>query len=111
VVPIFLFHLLLDKFSFAAIEKRRIHTTIPIKEVTNEAPVVHQSQTHAPVPIEHFLQRGGTLEGAVSQDDISRRVLHTGECYREVNGIAETLERDLNLGKAVRIQRYILDVF
>ncbi|KAF4623392.1 hypothetical protein D9613_002340 [Agrocybe pediades] len=82
------------------IERKRIHTTIPIKEVTDEAPVVHQSQTHAPVPIEHFLQRGGTLEGAVSQAEISRRVLHSGECYREVKGIAETLERDLNLGKA-----------
>ncbi|PPQ82785.1 hypothetical protein CVT25_009280 [Psilocybe cyanescens] len=79
------------------IDRQHIHTTIPIHEVTHEAPVVHQSQTHAPVPMEHFLQRGGTLHGATSHEEISRRVLHSGECTREVDGIAETMERDLNL--------------
>ncbi|KAH9476668.1 hypothetical protein JR316_0010582 [Psilocybe cubensis] len=84
------------------IDRQHIHTTIPIHEVTHEAPVVHQSQTHAPVPMEHFLQRGGTLHGAISQEEISRKVLHTGQCTREVEGIAETMERDLNLKQDTR---------
>ncbi|KAF9484759.1 hypothetical protein BDN70DRAFT_849033 [Pholiota conissans] len=79
------------------IEKQVIHTTVPIHEITHEAPVVHQSQTHAPVPLEHFLSRGGSLSGAVSQEEIGSKVLNTGQCAREVEGVAEKLERDLNL--------------
>ncbi|KAF8963292.1 hypothetical protein BDZ97DRAFT_1042457 [Flammula alnicola] len=82
------------------VDKQRIRTTIPIHEITHEAPVVHQSMTHAPVALEHFLQRGGTLEGAIPQAQISEKVLHGGQCVREVDGVAETLERDLNLGKS-----------
>ncbi|KAJ3512697.1 hypothetical protein NLJ89_g3366 [Agrocybe chaxingu] len=82
------------------LDRHRIHTTIPIHEITHEAPVVHQSQTHAPVPLEHFLQRGGILTGAVSQDDIRSKILHGGHCSRDVDGIAEKLEKELHLGKS-----------
>ncbi|KAF9039902.1 hypothetical protein BJ165DRAFT_1392774 [Panaeolus papilionaceus] len=85
------------------VEKRRIHTTIPVHEVTHEAPVVHQSQAHAPIPMEHFLQKGGTLEGSISQDKIGGKVLHHGTCTRDVEGVAEDLERNLHLNdQAVR---------
>ncbi|KAF9007148.1 hypothetical protein BDQ17DRAFT_1540177 [Cyathus striatus] len=79
------------------IDKQRIRTTIPIREITDEAPVVHQSQTHAPVPIEHFLNRGGALKGAVSQEQVTNKVLHGGHCTREVDGIADNLTRSLGL--------------
>ncbi|KAF5329510.1 hypothetical protein D9619_009320 [Psilocybe cf. subviscida] len=82
------------------IDKHRIVTTIPIREITHEAPVVHQSQTHAPVPLEHFLQRGGTLSGAIGQDEITKKMLRSGQCLREVDGVAEQLERELKLGRS-----------
>lgn len=47
--------------------------------------------------MEHFLQRGGTLHGGTSQEDITNKVLASGQCTHEVDGIAETMERDLNL--------------
>ncbi|CAA7263936.1 unnamed protein product [Cyclocybe aegerita] len=82
------------------LDRHRIHTTIPIHEVTHEAPVVHQSQTHASVALEHFLQRGGILAGAISPDDIRGKILHGGHCSRDVDGIAEKLETELKLGKS-----------
>jgi hypothetical protein len=81
----------------SAIDPRRIRTTIPIREVSHEAPIVHQSQTHDAVPIEHFLQRGGILENAITNDTIGDRVLHSGQCVREVDGVADSLTKDLNL--------------
>ncbi|PPQ99582.1 hypothetical protein CVT24_005161 [Panaeolus cyanescens] len=91
-------HIIQPVIEKETIDKKRIHTTIPVHEVTHEAPVVHQSQAHAPIPLEHFLQKGGTLEGAVSQDRISEKVLHQGTCTRDVEGVAEDLERDLHIG-------------
>jgi hypothetical protein len=79
-----------------AIDKRRIHATIPIHTVTHEAPVVHQSQVHDPVPIETFVK----AHGAVPQSAITKKVLQ-GQNSRHVDGVAEELERDLNLGKNV----------
>lgn len=73
------------------------HTTIPIHEVTHEAPIVHQSQVHAPIPLNQFVQSGGVVDGGISQDSISSRVLKTGECTREVDGIAADLEKGLGL--------------
>ena len=64
---------------------------------------MHQSQTHAPVPLDHFLSRGGTLSGAIMQDQISKKVLRTGQCERAVDGVAENLERELHLEKSVSI--------
>lgn len=63
---------------------------------------MHQSQTHAPVPMEHFLSRGGAMEGAVTQNEIAGKVLQTGQCGRNVDGVAEKMEKDLNL-KPVRV--------
>jgi len=38
-----------------AIDCPTIHTTIPIYEVSHDAPIIHQSQTHDAVPIEKQL--------------------------------------------------------
>ncbi|KAJ3567266.1 hypothetical protein NP233_g6479 [Leucocoprinus birnbaumii] len=78
------------------IDRQRIRTTVPIHEITHEAPIIHQSQTHNAVPIEHFLQKGGILQNAVPTDDIGSRVLHSGQCTREIDGVADNL-RDLDL--------------
>ena len=37
---------------FLAIDRQTIHTTIPIHEVSHDALIVHQSQTHDAVPVE-----------------------------------------------------------
>ncbi|TFK32938.1 hypothetical protein BDQ12DRAFT_670668 [Crucibulum laeve] len=79
------------------VDRCRIYTTIPIHEVAHEAPVIHQSQTHAPVAMDHFLQCGGILSGAITQDNIRAKVMNDGGHTREVDGIAETLTRDLGL--------------
>ncbi|KAF8624315.1 hypothetical protein AX15_005945 [Amanita polypyramis BW_CC] len=79
------------------IDKHRVHTTIPIHEVTHEAPIIHQSRTHDPVPIEHYLKHGGTLAGSVRPEDVSTMLLQQGQCVREVNGVAERLEKELQL--------------
>lgn len=88
---------LFTKCFTTAIDKHRIHTTIPIHEVTHEAPLIHQSQSHDPVPIEHFLKHGGTLEGSVQPKDASAMLLHQGQYVREVDGAAERLEKELHL--------------
>ncbi|TFK26940.1 hypothetical protein FA15DRAFT_754635 [Coprinopsis marcescibilis] len=79
------------------VERESIHTTIPIHEVTEDAPIVHQSQMHAPIPMEYFVEHGGSLRGGVSKEEISSRILHTGECTRDVNGVAEQVENNLHL--------------
>lgn len=83
-----------------AVDRQFVHTKIPIHEVTHEAPIVHQSQTHAPIPLEHFVERGGVLKGGISQADISAKVLHGGECTREIDGVAQDLEKELNLSES-----------
>jgi len=83
--------------SFPAIDHQTIHTTIPIHEVSHDAPIIHQSQTHNAVPIEHFLQKGGILHNAISTNDIGSRVLHSGKCTREIDGTADELAKELKL--------------
>ncbi|KAF9447644.1 hypothetical protein P691DRAFT_671079 [Macrolepiota fuliginosa MF-IS2] len=83
------------------IQRRSTSTVIPIHEVTHEAPVVHSSQTHDPVPIEHFLERGGRLRDAIGPDEVGSRVLHSGTCSREIDGVADTLAKELKLGDIV----------
>jgi hypothetical protein len=70
------------------IEGERVRTTIPIHEVTHEAPVVHQPQSHEPVALENFLSSGGSLQGGIPQNEIARKVLHSGKCIREIDGAA-----------------------
>ncbi|KIK01701.1 hypothetical protein K443DRAFT_553250 [Laccaria amethystina LaAM-08-1] len=90
-------HIIQPVIEKETIDKRRIHATIPIHTVTHEAPVVHQSQVHDPVPIETFVK----AHGAVPQSAITKKVLQ-GQNSRHVDGVAEELERDLNLGKDPR---------
>ncbi|KAF5353508.1 hypothetical protein D9756_007975 [Leucocoprinus leucothites] len=84
------------------VDRQRIRTTIPIHEISHDAPVIHQSQTHNAVPIEHFLKNGGILHNAVPSEDIGSRVLHTGQCTREIDGIADDITRELNLTETYR---------
>jgi hypothetical protein len=79
------------------IDRHRIYTTIPIREEIHEAPVIHQSQNHAPVSIDHYLEHGGLLFGTKQVGDTSKN-LHPGESVRQVDGVAERLEKNLNLG-------------
>jgi hypothetical protein len=59
--------------------------------------VIHQSRTHDPVPIEHFLNHGGSLNNEVQPEDVSTVLLARGQCAREVNDAAEKLEKGLRL--------------
>jgi len=59
--------------------------------------VIHQSRAHDPVPIEHFLNHGGSLNNEVQPEDVSTVLLPRGQCAREVNGTAEKLEKGLRL--------------
>ncbi|EAU87427.2 hypothetical protein CC1G_02186 [Coprinopsis cinerea okayama7 len=81
------------------IDRQHIHTTIPIHEVTQEAPIVHQSQTHAPIPMDHFVERGGALRGGTTPDVVEKTLLREGKCIRTVDGVAEDMEKRLHLGK------------
>lgn len=80
-----------------AVDQHRIHTAIPIYEITHEAPVIHQSRIHDPIPIEHFMNHGGSLDNTVQPEDVSAGLLAKGQCTREVVGAAERLEKDLRL--------------
>ncbi|KAG6829734.1 hypothetical protein H0H87_010406, partial [Tephrocybe sp. NHM501043] len=62
------------------IEQHRIHTVIPVHQVTHEAPVVHKSQTHAPVSMEYFAQKGGQIVGGLKYDEVRSTVLRNGQC-------------------------------
>lgn len=78
-------------------DKHRIHTTIPIHEVTHEAPIVHQSQSHAPISVDQFLENGGLLSGGLQPGDAADKLLQQGKCTRQVDGVANRMEKELNL--------------
>ncbi|KIL64363.1 hypothetical protein M378DRAFT_163395 [Amanita muscaria Koide BX008] len=79
------------------LDKHRIHTTIPIHEVTHEAPIVHQSQTHAPISVDQFLEHGGLLSGGLQPADAADKLLQQGKCTRQVDGVANRMEKEMNL--------------
>lgn len=56
------------------------------KDVTHEAPIVHQSIQHQPLNMKDFLQRGGSFSKADTHLNISQKVLRERSCEREVNG-------------------------
>lgn len=62
-----------------AIETERIRTTVPIREVIHEAPVIHQIKLHTPVSYQQFLDKFSAFEG-VSHDEIVKKVLGDGNC-------------------------------
>jgi hypothetical protein len=65
------------------IERERIRTTVPIHEVVHEAPIIHQGQPHAPIPIQLFLNQFGPLDGVIPHDEIIKKILGNGKCVRE----------------------------
>ncbi|KAG6828248.1 hypothetical protein H0H87_002638 [Tephrocybe sp. NHM501043] len=79
----------------SAIEQHRIHTVIPVHQVTHEAPVVHKSQTHAPVSMEYFAQKGGQIVGGLKYDEVGSTVLRNGQCTRDVDGEGENIAQNL----------------
>ncbi|KAF9029457.1 hypothetical protein BDZ89DRAFT_1065415 [Hymenopellis radicata] len=84
-------------------DKHRIHTVIPLHEEVHEAPIVHESQKHAPIGMEDFLKTFGgesITSGAVSRDQIGSKVMHPPECERTVDGAGEKLAKELHLGAA-----------
>ena len=80
------------------IEKERIHRTIPIHKVIHDAPVIHQMRSHTPIPMQHFLDQFGSLDG-VSQDEIIKEILDRGKRVREEG--ATDFSGDTNLGNKV----------
>jgi len=81
------------------VERHRIHTVIPVHHVTHEAPIIHKSSTHAPVSLDDFLQGGGKLDSRITHE--TSGLLDNDDCAVEVNGPAEKLLQDLNLGTSV----------
>ncbi|KAG6815206.1 hypothetical protein H0H87_004014, partial [Tephrocybe sp. NHM501043] len=77
------------------IEQYRIHTVIHIPQVTHEALVVHESQTHAPVSMEFFAQKGGQIVGGLKYDEVGSTVLRNEQCTREVDGEGENIAQNL----------------
>ena len=59
---------------------------------------MHQSKIHQPRPLENFIHGGGAISG-IPHDKIDETMLRHGKCERHVEGIAEQLERELNLGQ------------
>ena len=57
--------------------------------MTQEAPIIHQSQMHAPVPMKQFLKNGGIVEGGIPRDQIMGKVMHSGKCVREIDGASD----------------------
>ncbi|MBW0538663.1 hypothetical protein O181_078378 [Austropuccinia psidii MF-1] len=56
-------------------ERHRIHTTVPIHQVTNEAPIIHASIQEKPISMEEFLKKGGSLKSTVTHTDIGKSIL------------------------------------
>ncbi|CDR88348.1 uncharacterized protein SPSC_04175 [Sporisorium scitamineum] len=77
-------------------EYHRIQTTIPTHVVTHEAPIVHESTHHKPVSKDEFLSGGGSLTNKLRSVH-EANLLNTGKCDRQVDGVAEKLERELGL--------------
>lgn len=78
-------------------EHHRVKTTIPVHEVQEHAPVVHESIQHKPISKEEFLRTGGVL-GSKLTTGSDGGFLHDGKCERTVDGVGEKLAKDLNLG-------------
>lgn len=80
-------------------EHHRIKTTIPTHHVLHEAPIIHQATTLEPVSREEFLKRGGALDS--SKKHVGEAgLLHQGTCERNVDGVAEKLAKEMQLGSS-----------
>ncbi|KAI5474912.1 hypothetical protein MNV49_002195 [Pseudohyphozyma bogoriensis] len=75
-----------------------VHTTIPVKHTTHEAPIIHQSTTHEPMHMKDFLSAGGDLKSKL--DHKSAGVLATGECAEQRTGPMDKLMNELHLGSS-----------
>jgi hypothetical protein len=69
-------------------EHSTIHTTVPIKHTTHEAPIVHQSVTHAPMHIKDFVGQGGDLNSKTTLEGAN--LLSKGDCAQNVSSEATT---------------------
>lgn len=93
----------LPNFLLPAFDRHRVHTVIPSHEEIHEAPIVHDSQQHAPISMQDFMQTYGgdsVTSGAVPHDQIGSKVMHPPDCERTVDGPGEKLAKELRLGAA-----------
>lgn len=60
---------------------------------------MHQSKVHPSVSLETFIHDGGSATSGILPDQIREKVMTHSQCERHVDGIAETLEKELNLGQ------------
>ena len=79
-------------------EHHRIRTVIPIHEVHHEAPIIHEATKLEPISREEA-QTLGHL-GSKLSEVTNANVLPTGKCERRVEGVAETLAKELNLHRS-----------
>ncbi|GAA5902962.1 hypothetical protein JCM6882_009656 [Rhodosporidiobolus microsporus] len=77
------------------------HTYIPVRQITHEAPVIHQTTVLAPLSIEQYLKSGGNIKSTVKHDysllNFAELAGISGE--RVVKGPGETLISDLGLSR------------
>ncbi|KAH9809655.1 hypothetical protein DFH28DRAFT_933569 [Melampsora americana] len=56
-------------------DRHRIHTTLPVHQITHEAPIIHNSINHEPLKMEDFLKNGGSLTSTTTHSDIGKELL------------------------------------
>ncbi|GAA5887532.1 hypothetical protein JCM5296_002608 [Sporobolomyces johnsonii] len=82
-------------------EHHRIHTVIPVKQTTHEAPIVHASVQHEPMSLKDFIAGGGDLKSTLKHDPVAllrtSSSAESAECVREVSGPGEDLAQQLGL--------------
>ncbi|PKI84151.1 hypothetical protein MVES_002121 [Malassezia vespertilionis] len=76
-------------------EFHRIRTTIPITEITHEAPIVHESTAHQPIRKEDFVKGGGVLTSSTRTVD-DAGLLNLTQGQRTVEGESYTGGLPLN---------------
>ena len=77
------------------IEREIVRSTIPIHEVRHEAPIIHQSEAHSPVTMDHFRDHNGILTNALSVDKVGDMLLRRSPCSRTAEGPETDVEREI----------------
>lgn len=90
-----LFRLWILTTSFSVIEREIVRSTIPIHEVRHEAPIIHQSEAHSPVTMDHFRDHNGILTNALSVDKVGDMLLRRSPCSRTAEGPETDVEREI----------------
>ncbi|RDB18314.1 hypothetical protein Hypma_000536 [Hypsizygus marmoreus] len=82
-----------------SIDRSRIHTVIPIHQVSHEIPVIREPRILAPVSIDGFVEtQAGTMSGDLKQAQTGDTAHHCSSCTCGVGKLGESLDRDLRVG-------------